>query len=98
MCSSNKEEALENEFVKLFLAFSPVAEVALANYAGIVLSIQWNLQLKDTLGAAILSFFERLSSSRRLKMNYHYGKGVQKSVLCWEVVPFSEGPLSEVPL
>ena len=31
-------------------------------------------------------------------MNYRYGKGVQKSVLCWEVVPLSEGPLSEVPL
>ncbi len=27
-----------------------------------------------------------------------YGKGVQKSVLCREVFPFSEGPLSEVPL
>ena len=26
------------------------------------------------------------------------GKGVQKCVLCREVVPFSEGPLSEVPL
>ncbi len=26
-----------------------------------------------------------------------YGKGVQKNVLCREVVPFSEGPLSEVP-
>ena len=24
--------------------------------------------------------------------------GAQKSVLCWEVVPFSEGPLSEIPL
>ena len=31
-------------------------------------------------------------------MNYCYGKGVQKFVLCWEVVPFSEGALSEVPL
>ncbi len=31
-------------------------------------------------------------------MYYCYGKGVQKSVLCREVVPFSEGPLSEVPL
>ena len=31
-------------------------------------------------------------------MNYRYGKGVQKSALCWEVVPFSEGPLLEVPL
>ncbi len=27
-----------------------------------------------------------------------YGKGVQRSVLCREVSPFSEGPLSEVPL
>ena len=31
-------------------------------------------------------------------MNYCYGNGVQKRVLCWEVVPFLEGPLSEVPL
>ena len=31
-------------------------------------------------------------------MNYCYGKRVQKSVLCWEVVPISEGPISEVPL
>ncbi len=31
-------------------------------------------------------------------MYYCYGKGVQESVLCREVVPFSEGPLSEVPL
>ena len=61
-------------------------------------TIQWSLRLKDTLGAAILPFFERLSSSRRLKMNYRYRNGVQKSVPCWEVVPFSEGPLLEVPL
>ncbi len=26
-------------------------------------------------------------------MYYCYGKGVQKGVLCREVVPFSEGPL-----
>ena len=31
-------------------------------------------------------------------MNDCYGKGVQNCVLCWEVVPVSEGPLSEVPL
>ena len=31
-------------------------------------------------------------------MNYCHGNGVQNCVLCWEVVPFSEGPLSEVPL
>ena len=31
-------------------------------------------------------------------MNYWYGKGIQKYVLYWKVVPFSEGPLSEVPL
>ena len=29
-------------------------------------------------------------------MNYCYGKGVHKSVLCWEVVLFVEAPLSEV--
>ncbi len=53
---------------------------------------------KDTLGSAISSSVGRLSLSRRLKMYYCYGKGVQKSVLCREVVPFSEGPLSEVLL
>ena len=31
-------------------------------------------------------------------MNCCHGKGVQKCVLCWEVVFFSKGPLSEVPL
>ena len=40
--------------------------------------IQWNLQMGDTLGLAILSFVERLSSSRMLEMNY-FSKGVQKS-------------------
>ena len=62
------------------------------------LALQWNLWIKDTLEPAILSSVERLSSSWRLKMNYCYGKGVQKCVLYWEVVPFSEGPLLEVPL
>ena len=62
------------------------------------LYIQWNLRIKDTLGAAILSSVERLSSSWRLKTNYCYGKGVQKCVLYWEVVPFPEDPLLEVPL
>ncbi len=60
--------------------------------------IQWNLRIKDTLGSATLSSVERLSFSWRLKMYYCYGKGDQKSVPCREVVPFSEGPLSEVPL
>ena len=31
-------------------------------------------------------------------MNYCYGKEVQNCILCWEVVPLSEGLLSEVPL
>ncbi len=30
-----------------------------------------------------------------VKNYFCYGKGVQKSVLCREVVPFLEGPLSE---
>ena len=47
--------------------------------------LQWNLQIKDTLGPAILSSVERLSSSWRLKMNYCYGKGVQNCILCLEV-------------
>ena len=51
---------------------------------------------KEHFGTNPLSFAERLSSSRRLKINYCYGGGVKKSVLNWEVVPFSEGPLSEV--
>ena len=39
---------------------------------------------------------ERLSSSRRLKVNYCYRKGGQNSVLCWEVATWLNGPLSEV--
>ena len=38
----------------------------------VAILIQWNLQIKDTLGPAILSSIERLSSSWRLKM---MGKG-----------------------
>ena len=49
--------------------------------------LQWNLR---TLGPAFLSFVERLSS---FQMNYCYGKGVQKGVLSWEVVPFLEVPV-----
>ena len=52
--------------------------------------VQWNVRIKDTVRSAILSSVERLSS-RRLKMNDCYGKGVQKYVPCWEVAPFSEG-------
>ncbi len=54
--------------------------------------------IKDTLGPAILSLVERLSSFRRLKMYGIYTFGDVGSVLCREVVPFSEGPLLEVPL
>ncbi len=62
-----------------------------------------NSLIRDTVeplnkGHLTLSSVGRLSLSQRLKMYYCYGKGVQKSVLCREVVPFSEGPLSEVPL
>ena len=38
---------------------------------------------------------ELFSEPRRIKMG---SKSVQRSVLCWEVVLFSEGPLSEVLL
>ncbi len=55
------------------------------------LRIQWNLWIKDTLGSTTLSSVERLSFSRQLKMYYCYGKEVQKSVLCREVVPFLGG-------
>ena len=44
---------------------------------------------KNELG---VFFVGRLSSYRKLKMYYCNGKGVQKCVLCWEVVSFSEGP------
>ncbi len=46
------------------------------------MELQWNLRIKDTL-SSIESFLEGTM-----------GKGV----LCREVVPFSEGPLPEVPL
>ena len=49
-------------------------------------------------GPAILSSVARLSSSQWLKVNYCYGKGFQNGVLCWKVVPFSEGPQSDFPL
>ena len=39
-------------------------------------SLQWNLRVKDTMGSATLSFVERLSFSRRLKLYYKCcGKG-----------------------
>ena len=41
----------------------------------------------------LLLWPEMLSSYWMLKMNCCYGQGVQKCVLCWEVVPLSEGPL-----
>ena len=48
---------------------------------------------KITLGPAILFFVERLSSKLRLKMSYCCRKGVQNSVLCWEVA-FLRGSLT----
>ena len=75
-----------------------VHQVCLTLYTLLWLLIQWNLRIKDTLGPAIVSSVERLSSSYTLKMNYYYGKGVQNCVLCLEVASISEGPLSEVPL
>ncbi len=61
-------------------------------------TVQWNLRVWDTLGPAILSLVEWLSSFRRLKMYciHVYAFGDIGSVLCIEVVPFSEGPLLEV--
>ena len=38
--------------------------------------VQWNLRIMDTLGPGILSFIERLSSLRRLKM-YWYNRKVE---------------------
>ena len=48
--------------------------------------LQWNLRIKDTLGPAILLLVERLSSSQSERVSFV------------EIVPFSEGPLSEGPL
>ena len=60
---------------------------------------KWNPQIRDTLGPVILSFTKRLSCSRGLKMIYTV------LLLAWcpeeccrEIIPFSEGPLSKVPL
>ena len=52
--------------------------------------------IRNTVEGHQPSFAERLSSSWRLRMNYCCGKGVQKCILCWEAVPFLEGPLSEI--
>ena len=52
----------------------------------------WNLMNKGDFETAMLPSVEKLSSSRRL------GRGPQKCVLCYEVVPFSEGPLLDVQL
>ena len=62
------------------------------------LELQWNLRTKDTLGLIVLSLVERLSLSRRLNNTLKYEHGAATSVLCREVVPISEGSLSEVPL
>ena len=63
--------------------------------------VQWN-RAKDTLGPTIESIVEKLSSSQRSQNVYYYDGNsyfwdITKCPL-WEVVPFSEGPLSEVPL
>ena len=49
---------------------------------------------KEHYGKSLFSSFERLSSSQKLLL---WEKG-PKCVLCLEIVPFSEIPLSEVPL
>ena len=59
----------------------------------------------DNINSAVLSFMERLSSSRGSKCTETIGHvifGTSNSVLCREVYyysfPISEGPLSEIPL
>ena len=58
----------------------------------------------DNINSAVLSFMERVSSSRRFSIYWNYREsnfGSLSNVLYREVtysVPFSEGPLSEVPL
>ncbi len=64
--------------------------------------VHWNLRTKDTLGPTILSTIER-SSSFLIRLFLLLLWDIMRtlwlwSVLCREVVPFSEGPLSEVPL
>ena len=51
--------------------------------------IQGDLSIKDTLGPAILSTVERLSTLQRWKMYYYIGKstfGALERVLCREVI------------
>ncbi len=36
------------------------------------LAIQWNLQIKDSLGPTVLSAIERSSSRRSMENNYYY--------------------------
>ena len=63
-------------------------------------SQQWNLRIKDTLKTnhTVESIVERMTSSWRFYYNGNsYFWDITKCSL-WEVVPFSEGPLSEVPL
>ena len=56
------------------------------------------MQYSETsnLRPAILSSVEVVILKQTTAIGYR--KGVQNYVLCWEVVPFLEGPLSEVPL
>ena len=57
---------------------------------------QWSVEpiwIKDTLGSAICPWLERLSFLKNANR-----KGVHKSVLCWKIFPFLEGPLSKIPL
>ena len=61
------------------------------------LSSSRRLKVKTTAmgkGSRSVSLVERLSSSLRLKVKttYCHGNQLQKCVLYWEVVPFSEGP------
>ena len=47
---------------------SYLSENIVPKMLSVYIGIQWNLRIMDTLGPGILSFIERLSSLRRLKM------------------------------
>ena len=65
--------------------------------------LQWNLRIKDTLGPTTLSFVKLrgcplLGGSNCISTVERELFGARNSVLCREVCPLLECPLSEVPL
>ena len=55
--------------------------------------LQWNLRIKDILGAAALSFIQRLSSlCLEAKLHYNHNIGAEKDIHYWEGCPLFGGP------